>query len=150
MQLFLVRSNNDVSVNHGGRPYEVASAFNGITLYPLQLIREKGDMAHYDALFDQVSEVVSEARAALEAGHVGALGRLMDENHDLLIEMGVSSRKLDDLVETARFAGALGAKLSGAGRGGNMIALVEEELVKDVAQALTDAGAARVICTTVT
>lgn len=49
MQLFLVRSNNDASVNHGGRPYEVASAFNGLTLYPLQLIRDKGDLARYDA-----------------------------------------------------------------------------------------------------
>jgi mevalonate kinase len=107
------------------------------------------DTVHYDALFDLVSEVVGEARAAITAGRVSALGPMMDENHDLLVEMGVSSPRLDDLVEAARFAGALGAKLSGAGRGGNMIALVEEDLVEDVVEALKDAGAARVICTTV-
>jgi hypothetical protein len=49
MQLMLVQSNNDEVVNHGDRPYEVASAFNGITIYPLSLIRDKGDLAHYDA-----------------------------------------------------------------------------------------------------
>ncbi|KAL3803431.1 hypothetical protein ACHAWO_003586 [Cyclotella atomus] len=49
MQLMLVQSNNDEVVNHGDRPYEVASAFNGVTIYPLSLIRDKGDLAHYDA-----------------------------------------------------------------------------------------------------
>ena len=49
MQLMLVQSNNDEIVNHGERPYEVASAFNGMTIYPLPLIRDKGDLAHYDA-----------------------------------------------------------------------------------------------------
>lgn len=49
MQLFLVQSNNDEVVNHGNRPYEVSSAFNGMAIYPMSLIREKGDLAHYDA-----------------------------------------------------------------------------------------------------
>jgi hypothetical protein len=49
MQLMLVQSNNDEVVNHGDRPYEVASAFNGMTIYPLSLIRDKGELAHYDA-----------------------------------------------------------------------------------------------------
>jgi mevalonate kinase len=74
----------------------------------------------------------------------------MDENHALLIELGVSSPKLNDLVETARFAGALGAKLSGAGRGGNMIALVEDDFAEEVTEALREAGAVWVICTRVT
>ena len=47
----------------------------------------------------------------------------MDENHALLQEIGVSCPELDALVAAARAAGALGAKLSGGGRGGNMIAL---------------------------
>jgi mevalonate kinase len=106
--------------------------------------------ARYDALFDQIGDVVIEARRAIESGDVDALGPLMDDNHELLIELGVSSHKLDDLVEAARFAGALGAKLSGAGRGGNMIALVEDDLVDQVAEALKEAGAARVIATQVT
>ena len=50
----------------------------------------------------------------------------MDENHALLQEIGVSCPELDALVAAARAAGALGAKLSGGGRGGNMIALVTD------------------------
>lgn len=106
--------------------------------------------ARYDALFDQMGDVADEARRAIETGDVDALGPLMDENHALLIELGVSSPQLDELVETARLAGALGAKLSGAGRGGNMIALVEEGFAEEVAEALREAGAVGVICTTIT
>jgi mevalonate kinase len=103
--------------------------------------------AHYDALFDQIGDVASEARRAIESGNIEELGPLMDENHELLIELGVSSSLLDELVETARLTGALGAKLSGAGQGGNMIALVEDDFAEEVVEALRDAGATRVIQT---
>jgi mevalonate kinase len=103
----------------------------------------------YDALFDRVGDIVQEARRAIEGGDVDALGPLMDENHALLIEIGVSSSKLDDLIEAARLAGALGAKLSGAGRGGNMIALVEDDDVEQVTEALKKRGAKRVVHTKV-
>jgi len=110
----------------------------------------KRNLARYDALFDQMGDIANEARRAIESGDVAALGPLMDDNHELLIALGVSSSKLDDLVEAARFAGAMGAKLSGAGRGGNMIALVEDDIVEDVTEALKEAGAKRVICTVIT
>jgi mevalonate kinase len=101
-------------------------------------------------LFDQIGDIANEAREAIESGDTDELGLLMDSNHELLIEMGVSSRHLDDLVETARLAGAMGAKLSGAGVGGHMIALVEDEdSGTTVAAALRDAGAVRVILTQV-
>jgi mevalonate kinase len=63
----------------------------------------------------------------------------------LLRLMGVSSPELEQLVTAARAAGALGSKLSGAGRGGNMIALVEPGDEARVAGALRQAGAVRVI-----
>ena len=110
----------------------------------------KRDPARYDALFDQIGDIVDEAHQAIKAGDVDTLGPLMDDNHELLIKVGVSSPKLDKLVEAARFAGAMGAKLSGAGRGGNMIALVEDDVVEEVAEALREAGAKRVINTRVT
>jgi len=109
----------------------------------------QGDPAHYDALFDQIGDVTEDARVALEGGDVDALGELMDANHALLVELGVSSRLLDDLVEAARFAGAIGAKLSGAGRGGNVIALAREDDIEDVAEAMSEAGAVRAIHTQV-
>jgi mevalonate kinase len=103
--------------------------------------------AQYDALFDQIGDIADEARQAIESGDIDALGPLMDQNHELLIELEVSSRQLNDLVETARLAGASGAKLSGAGQGGNMIALAEDDLVAEVIEALWKAGAKQVIHT---
>jgi mevalonate kinase len=63
--------------------------------------------------------------------------------------MTVSSPELDHLVEAARKAGALGAKMSGGGRGGNMIALVDPETAENVALALKEAGATKTIITQV-
>jgi mevalonate kinase len=71
----------------------------------------------------------------------------MDANHGLLRKIGVSCPELDALVLAARRAGALGAKLSGGGRGGNMIALVTEKGAEKVASALKSAGAVRTIIT---
>jgi mevalonate kinase len=65
----------------------------------------------------------------------------MFENHDWLIRMTVSAPRLDRLVEVARESGALGAKLSGAGRGGNVIALVDGSSEDRVREKLLDAGA---------
>ena len=79
-----------------------------------------------------------------------SFGPLMDENHALLRSMEVSSLELDHLVEAARQAGALGAKMSGGGRGGNMIALVPSGKAGAVARSLKEAGAANTIITRVT
>jgi mevalonate kinase len=108
--------------------------------------REQG---RYDALFDQVAGLVLKARTAIKGGEVARVGPLMDRNHTLLFDMGVSSQELETLVEAARLAGARGAKLSGAGCGGNMIALVDDGNRDSVAQALLSAGAANVFATTV-
>jgi mevalonate kinase len=56
---------------------------------------------------------------------------------------------LERLIKAARAAGALGAKLSGAGWGGNMISLAWPDQVATIAQALKEAGAVRVIATEV-
>jgi mevalonate kinase len=103
--------------------------------------------ARYEALFDDVAAVVEAAREAIGAGHGAALGPLMNENHGLLREIGVSSPELEQLVAAARAAGAGGAKLSGGGRGGNMIALVTRDTAVPVEKALHAAGAKRVIVT---
>ncbi len=109
----------------------------------------QSDPDHYESLFDEVGDIARLARAAVEHGKPAELGRLMDDNHRLLQAMSASSRELDHLTEAARKAGALGAKLSGAGRGGNMIALVEEGRAGEVASALESAGAIHTIITTV-
>lgn len=105
----------------------------------------EGDRARYERLFAQVGQVVGEARELIESGgETARLGALMHRNHELLREMGVSSPELERLVEAARAAGAQGAKLSGAGQGGNMIALVRPGDEGRIAKALRQAGAVRV------
>lgn len=105
--------------------------------------------AHWESVFDRVGGIVQQARQAIETGETARLGPLMDANHTLLQEMTVSSPELDCLVAAARSAGAAGAKLSGGGRGGNMIALVTEKSAPVVSEALLGAGAKHVIITRV-
>jgi mevalonate kinase len=137
-----------------GRPFWLAIADTGIrsptkiTVGDVRLAWQR-DPARYEALFDRIGAVAEAARSAICAGQTEALGPLMDENHVLLQEIGVSCPELDALVLAARSAGALGAKLSGGGRGGNMIALVIEESASTVVEALIAAGAASVITTKV-
>jgi mevalonate kinase len=110
----------------------------------------EADKSRWEVVFDKVGEIVREARNAIESGDVSRLGPLMDTNHALLQEMTVSSPELDRLVLAAKTAGADGAKLSGGGRGGNMLALVrQKENAPAIAEALQTAGAKNVIITPV-
>ncbi|WP_247728851.1 mevalonate kinase [Halovivax limisalsi] len=70
-----------------------------------------------------IGDLVRRGETVLEAGELDELGDLMDFNHGLLAALGVSSRSLDNMVWAARTAGAHGAKLTGAGGGGCIVAL---------------------------
>ncbi|MDO9299935.1 MAG: hypothetical protein Q7T89_01065, partial [Anaerolineales bacterium] len=102
---------------------------------------------HFESIFNEIAQISLIARRSIESGKPELLGDLMDHNHSLLQSMTVSSPELDKLVAAARAAGALGAKLSGSGRGGNMIALVEQPKAESVAGALMFAGAKNTIIT---
>ena len=108
-----------------------------------------GDKSRWESVFSRVGEIANRARITIERGQTKELGELMDQNHALLQEMTVSSPELDKLVHAARTAGALGAKLSGGGRGGNMIALVNPETAETVGKSLIESGARRIIITKV-
>jgi mevalonate kinase len=103
----------------------------------------------FGRLFAEVGRIVNQAREIIAHADPAQLGPLLARNHALLQEMGVSSRELDALAEAATGAGALGAKLSGGGRGGNLIALVTPATTTRVEEALRAAGAVRVMKTTV-
>ncbi len=107
-----------------------------------QLLREDPDRANN--LLDQIASVAVSARACLESVDRMRLGKLMTANHGHLRDLGVSSPQLDALVTSATQAGALGAKLSGGGRGGSIIALVEPATTLAVKKALQLAGANRI------
>lgn len=111
----------------------------------------EADPNRFAALFTACGQIAVAARQAIEQGMTAQLGGLMQENQAVLQEMTVSSPELERLVAAALAAGAAGAKLSGAGRGGNMIALLaegEDEGEKTaVSAALTAAGAKNVLTT---
>jgi mevalonate kinase len=135
-------------------PFTLLIADTGVrsaTRLPVGEVRRRwqADPARYDALFDQISAVVIQVREVLEQGDIPALGPLLSQNHTLLQQIGVSSPQLDALVVAAQAAGALGAKLSGAGWGGVMLALVVPDTRVQVAAALAQAGAKRVSATVV-
>ncbi len=77
---------------------------------------------------------------ALRKGNLQTVGELMNINHALLSAVGVSHESLERLIYSARNVGAYGAKLTGGGGGGCMIALAEENKVKKVMAAIERAG----------
>jgi mevalonate kinase len=137
-----------------GRPFTLVIGDTGMrapTREPVGDLRKlwEADRDKWERVFDRAGRIAANARDLIEAGRPQELGTLMDQNHALLQEMTVSSPELDHLVEAAREAGALGAKLSGGGRGGNMIALVPPAEAESVAESLRRAGAKNTIITSV-
>jgi mevalonate kinase len=107
------------------------------------------DPQTYERCFDEIGEIVERAREALEHGHVGELGPLMDANQRVLRRLDVSSPEIETLIEAALSSGAGGAKLSGGGRGGNVIAVALPDQMDQIRHALRGAGAKNVIVTRV-
>ncbi|MHA2378609.1 MAG: mevalonate kinase [Candidatus Thorarchaeota archaeon] len=93
--------------------------------------------------------LVHQARKVLLEFNLDEVGELMNKNHELLQNLTVSCRELDKMVEIARKSGAIGAKLTGTGRGGNMIAIAPDgEIQKRIGDALEKNGAPLVYNTT--
>jgi hydroxymethylglutaryl-CoA reductase len=93
----------------------------------------------YEKIFDDIDALVLQAVAAIQDNHVETLGDLMNVNQGLLNALQVSTPELERLIDVAREAGALGAKLTGGGGGGAMIALCAGDTVP-VQSALERAG----------
>jgi len=91
-------------------------------------VRELRDRYGFAAdTVETIGDIVREGETVLGTGDTETLGELMDFNHGLLAALGVSSRSLDTMVWAARDAGAVGAKLTGAGGGGCIVALDETD-----------------------
>lgn len=84
------------------------------------------DPARIEKTFDAMEALVRNARLAIEQGDTKGLGQLLDMNQLLLGGLMVSTQRLEEMCDAARRAGALGAKLTGAGGGGCMIALAKD------------------------
>ena len=128
------------------RSVEIIMADTGIvadTSKVVASVRERmgREREKFERIFARARELAAEAREALLSMDLRRVGELMVENHGLLQEIGVSCPELDRLVELALGAGAVGAKMTGGGWGGNIVALVPgEELEERVAAAIEREG----------
>jgi mevalonate kinase len=151
--VFFVRGSEPVTF-HIAQPFALVIGDTGIktpTHVTVGAVRERWLKApdELEGVFGKIGEITRQARLAIESGDVETLGPLMGQNQAHLQTLGVSSPELDTLIEAALDAGALGAKLSGGGGGGIMIALVTSDASERVGQALDRAGAVRVLHATI-
>ncbi len=89
--------------------------------------------------YARIAQLAPAGKRAIVEGNWKYLGELMNENHEIVAKLGGSGEANDRLIDAARAAGALGAKLAGAGGGGTIIALVDD--IQAVSSALLAAGA---------
>jgi len=141
IETFKVGNSFTVVIGDTGIPAPTKESVGDVRLLWLK------DKTKFEEIFDEIGQISLIARRSIESGKPELLGDLMNHNHSLLQDMTVSSLELDKLVQAARDEGAMGAKLSGGGRGGNMIALVDQAKAESVASALISAGAKHTIIT---
>lgn len=114
------------------KPIEILLVNSGITQETKEVVADvrkfkEEDEKRFSGIVEDYKKVFQEGLTALKANEVEKLGQLMDRNQELLKQITVSCPEMDEMVGTARNAGALGAKLTGTGRGGLMIALTPGE-----------------------
>ncbi|MDH4123667.1 MAG: mevalonate kinase [Thermoplasmata archaeon] len=125
--------------------FSVIMGNTGITSNTTEVVKDvesqkEREPDRFSRLFKEYQKIIDEAIVSLQKEDLENIGRLMNKNHSLLREINVSSTELERLVELALKNGAMGAKLTGTGRGGLMIALVDDDNKKDVADAIKNAG----------
>ncbi|MFX0106835.1 MAG: hydroxymethylglutaryl-CoA reductase, partial [Candidatus Hodarchaeota archaeon] len=137
-----------------GEAANLTIAATGLTASTTKVVgdvraKKESDSKWFEGLAEEYQKLVGSARKALLEFNLGRVGELMNQNHSLLQELTVSCRELDEMVEIALDNGALGAKMTGTGRGGNMIALSPNERTQNqVADALDSSGSPFVYNTT--
>ena len=97
--------------------------------------------SRYEGLFDQIGALTDAATTAFQAGQLAELGELMNLCQGYLNALQLSTPELEELIHVARDRGSLGAKLTGGGSGGSMIALAESsDHAADIVSAMEAAG----------
>lgn len=109
-----------------------------------QIGRVSQTKKRFPRLFEMLAEGVSElslsAAERLRAGDMKGLGRLLTVNHAVLGSLGVSNDTLDEIVDSLGSAGSYGAKLTGAGGGGSVVAVAPEAKEKSIVSRLSALG----------
>ena len=125
METVRVRGPLQLCVGNTGRASSTKAMVEGLA----RLRATQEDVV--DRAFEAVRALVLSARVAIEAGDRPTLGRLMDRNQILLGSLFLSTPEIETMCDLARRAGALGAKLTGAGGGGCVVALVPSQAIAD-------------------
>jgi mevalonate kinase len=142
----LARGSNTIEQLSIREPVEIIIGNTGIVANTKAMVagvaeRKLANPNKYDPIFRQAEVLANKGREALEKFDLKQVGELMNENHRLLQEIEVSCKELDYLVDLARKQGAFGAKMTGGGGGGCMLALTPgKKLQKNVASAIEKKG----------
>ena len=136
------------------RPFEIVLANSGITANTALLDefserQKKEDPALFRSRMERITSQGQDMKSALEAGDLTAVGKIMTANHKLLAEMEYSHEILDRMCKQALENGALGAKVTGGGRGGYMISLTPGKALQEKVAAAFDREGYKVIRATI-
>jgi len=129
-----------------GKPVEIVIGNSGLTSSTKEVVGDvrklkEGNPEKFGRIMGEYGGIADNARHTLQAYDLHGVGKLMDRCHSLLQEITVSCKELDLMVEASRKAGAYGAKLTGTGRGGLMVALTPgKSLQEEVAKAIEAEG----------
>jgi len=135
-------------------PVEIVLGNSGVTANTASLKgfledQEKKDSALFNNRLDMIRAQVKELGIALSSGNLKETGRVMSNNHKILIEMGLSHERLIYLCDLANLLGAYGSKVTGGGRGGYMLALTPGKELQDKVASAFEAEGVPTIRTTI-
>jgi mevalonate kinase len=124
----LYRKGDELRSLHSNKPLHLVVGYSGEPSSTKEMVASVGrqlenDRERVNKAFEGIEVLVRNAKLAIEAGDLVALGQLLDLNHTILSSLMLCTTKLEDMCQAARRAGALGAKMTGAGGGGCMFAL---------------------------
>ncbi|MFX1446863.1 MAG: mevalonate kinase [Promethearchaeota archaeon] len=137
---------NKIEILNSGKKMPLVIANTGITASTIEVVADvrklkEANPEKFEKKFNDYYTLAIKAKVALLEGDAISIGKLMNQNHKLLQEITVSGEVNDKLVETSLKNGALGAKMTGTGRGGLVIALAEnEEIQNNIANAINAEG----------
>jgi mevalonate kinase len=111
----------------------VDSGINHDTKDVVELVakNKKENPKEFEKIFSDYKKIIVKAKQELKFGGIQEIGKLMNQNQELLQKIGVSCKEAEEIIRTATFENCLGAKITGAGCGGNVIILCETEPDQD-------------------
>ena len=137
---------NTMEILDSGKKMPLVIANTGITASTVEVVGDvrklkEANPVIFEKFFNEYYNLAINAKVALLEGDPINIGKLMNQNHKLLQDITVSSEINDELVDIALDNGALGAKMTGTGRGGLVIALAEnDEVQKNIINAIETEG----------